>query len=82
PDPAGHEPPEPAQATQEAHPQHALEAPELQLPREGQEDQGLTKDIGHSPLHHFKRPGSKNFQNIFPLSATLYPSNILPSVAE
>lgn len=48
----------------------------VQLPREGQEDQGLTKDYGNSPLHRFKKPGSKNFQNIFPPSATLHLSNI------
>uniref|UniRef100_A0A673TZ15 RRM domain-containing protein n=1 Tax=Suricata suricatta TaxID=37032 RepID=A0A673TZ15_SURSU len=54
----------------------------VQLPREGQEDQGLTKDYGNSPLHHFKKPGSKNFQNIFPPSATLHLSNIPPSVSE
>uniref|UniRef100_H3A367 Polypyrimidine tract-binding protein 1 n=1 Tax=Latimeria chalumnae TaxID=7897 RepID=H3A367_LATCH len=54
----------------------------VQLPREGQEDQGLTKDYSNSPLHRFKKPGSKNFQNIFPPSATLHLSNIPPSVAE
>ncbi|XP_045070380.1 polypyrimidine tract-binding protein 3-like isoform X1 [Coregonus clupeaformis] len=48
----------------------------VQLPREGQEDQGLTKDFSSSPLHRFKKPGSKNFQNIFPPSATLHLSNI------
>lgn len=48
----------------------------VQLPREGQEDQGLTKDYSSSPLHRFKKPGSKNFQNIFPPSATLHLSNI------
>lgn len=48
----------------------------VQLPREGQEDQGLTKDFSNSPLHRFKKPGSKNFQNIFPPSATLHLSNI------
>ncbi|PIO15980.1 hypothetical protein AB205_0179320 [Aquarana catesbeiana] len=48
----------------------------VQLPREGQEDQGLTKDFTNSPLHRFKKPGSKNFQNIFPPSATLHLSNI------
>uniref|UniRef100_A0A2D4Q300 Polypyrimidine tract-binding protein 1 n=2 Tax=Micrurus TaxID=8634 RepID=A0A2D4Q300_MICSU len=52
----------------------------VQLPREGQEDQGLTKDYGNSPLHRFKKPGSKNFQNIFPPSATLHLSNIPPSI--
>ncbi|NXJ57657.1 PTBP3 protein, partial [Spizaetus tyrannus] len=52
----------------------------VQLPHEGQQDQGLTKDYSHSPLHRFKKPGSKNFQNIFPPSATLHLSNIPPSV--
>ncbi|KAM4810442.1 polypyrimidine tract-binding protein 1 isoform 1-T1 [Rhinophrynus dorsalis] len=54
----------------------------VQLPREGQEDQGLTKDYSSSPLHRFKKPGSKNFQNIFPPSATLHLSNIPPAVSE
>ncbi|XP_072338998.1 polypyrimidine tract-binding protein 1-like isoform X1 [Scyliorhinus torazame] len=54
----------------------------VQLPREGQEDQGLTKDYSSSPLHRFKKPGSKNFQNIFPPSATLHLSNIPPSITE
>ncbi|EPY86379.1 polypyrimidine tract-binding protein 1 isoform 8 [Camelus ferus] len=54
----------------------------VQLPREGQEDQGLTKDYGNSPLHVFKKAGSKNLQNIFPPSATLHLSNIPPSVSE
>ncbi|NWW73080.1 PTBP1 protein, partial [Climacteris rufus] len=54
----------------------------VQLPRDDQEDKGLTKDYGHSPLHRFKKPGSKNFQNIFPPSATLHLSNIPPSVTE
>ncbi|XP_041265634.1 polypyrimidine tract-binding protein 3-like isoform X2 [Onychostruthus taczanowskii] len=52
----------------------------IQLPREGQEDTGLTKDYSNSPLHRFKNPCSKNFQNIFPPSATLHLSNIPPSV--
>ncbi|NWH94445.1 PTBP3 protein, partial [Aegithalos caudatus] len=52
----------------------------IQLPREGQEDKGLTKDYSNSPLHRFKNPSSKNFQNIFPPSATLHLSNIPPSV--
>ncbi|NXQ29067.1 PTBP3 protein, partial [Alaudala cheleensis] len=52
----------------------------IQLPREGQEDKGLTKDYSNSPLHRFKNPYSKNFQNIFPPSATLHLSNIPPSV--
>ncbi|XP_068278298.1 polypyrimidine tract-binding protein 3 isoform X2 [Nyctibius grandis] len=51
----------------------------VQLPREGQDNQALTKDYSNSPLHRFKKPGSKNFQNIFPPSATLHLSNIPPS---
>ncbi|KAE8277675.1 Polypyrimidine tract-binding protein 1 [Larimichthys crocea] len=47
----------------------------VQLPREGHEDQGLTKDYSNSPLHRFKKPGSKNYSNIFP-PATLHLSNI------
>ncbi|XP_067892959.1 polypyrimidine tract-binding protein 2 isoform X5 [Heterodontus francisci] len=54
----------------------------VQLPREGLDDQGLTKDFTNSPLHRFKKPGSKNFQNIFPPSATLHLSNIPPSITE
>ncbi|NXD30064.1 PTBP3 protein, partial [Spelaeornis formosus] len=52
----------------------------IQLPHEGQEDKGLTKDYSNSPLHRFKNPCSKNFQNIFAPSATLHLSNIPPSV--
>ncbi|XP_058269923.1 polypyrimidine tract-binding protein 2b isoform X2 [Hemibagrus wyckioides] len=54
----------------------------VQLPREGLDDQGLTKDFINSPLHRFKKPGSKNFQNIFPPSATLHLSNIPEKVDE
>ncbi|KAI5099165.1 polypyrimidine tract-binding protein 2 isoform X1, partial [Silurus meridionalis] len=54
----------------------------VQLPREGLDDQGLTKDFINSPLHRFKKPGSKNFQNIFPPSATLHLSNIPDKVNE
>ncbi|XP_040435741.1 polypyrimidine tract-binding protein 3 [Falco naumanni] len=52
----------------------------IQLPHEGQDNLGLTKDYLRSPLHRYKRPGSKNFKNIFPPSATLHLSNIPPSV--
>ncbi|XP_056332119.1 polypyrimidine tract-binding protein 1a isoform X4 [Danio aesculapii] len=54
----------------------------VQLPREGHEDQGLTKDYSNSPLHRFKKPGSKNYSNIFPPSSTLHLSNIPPSITE
>ena len=35
-----------------------------------------------SPLHRFKRPGSKNFQNIHGPSSTLHLSNIPPTCSE
>ncbi|XP_071543762.1 polypyrimidine tract-binding protein 1 isoform X23 [Panulirus ornatus] len=54
----------------------------VQLPKEGQPDAGLTKDYTNSPLHRFKKPGSKNYQNIYPPSATLHLSNIPPTVDE
>ncbi|XP_052607137.1 polypyrimidine tract-binding protein 1-like [Peromyscus californicus insignis] len=54
----------------------------VKLPREGKEDQDLTKDYVNSPLHRFKKPGSKNFQNIFPPTATLHLSNLPTSVLE
>lgn len=57
---------------------HAL----VQMPKEGQPDAGLTKDFTNSPLHRFKRPGSKNCQNIFPPSAVLHLSNIPPAISE
>uniref|UniRef100_A0A3Q1F942 Polypyrimidine tract binding protein 3 n=1 Tax=Acanthochromis polyacanthus TaxID=80966 RepID=A0A3Q1F942_9TELE len=58
--------------------------PEVQLPRgaAGQEEQALTRDFSGSALHRFKKPGSKNFNNIFPPSATLHLSNIPSSVSE
>ena len=46
------------------------------------QDSGLTKDYTNSPLHRFKRPGSKNFNNIYPPSETLHVSNIPPTVSE
>lgn len=54
----------------------------VQLPRDGQPDAGLTKDYINSSLHRFKKPGSKNYQNIYPPSATLHLSNIPPTVSE
>ncbi|XP_034341574.1 polypyrimidine tract-binding protein 1-like [Arvicanthis niloticus] len=54
----------------------------VKLPREGKEDQSLTKDYVNSPMHRFKKPGSKNFQNIFPPSATLHLSNLPSTVSE
>lgn len=50
----------------------------VQMPKEGQPDAGLTKDYTSSTLHRFKKPGSKNYQNIYPPSATLHISNIAP----
>ncbi|KAL2097521.1 hypothetical protein ACEWY4_006728 [Coilia grayii] len=54
----------------------------IQLPHEDHEYQGLTKDFSRSPLHRFKKPGSKNYSNIFPPSHILHLSNIPPSVDE
>ncbi|XP_052258286.1 polypyrimidine tract-binding protein 3-like isoform X14 [Dreissena polymorpha] len=54
----------------------------VQMPKDGQPDAGLTKDFTNSQLHRFKRPGSKNCQNIFPPSAVLHLSNIPPTVTE
>ncbi|XP_045897350.1 polypyrimidine tract-binding protein 3-like [Micropterus dolomieu] len=58
--------------------------PVVQLPRggAGQEEQALTRDFSGSALHRFKKPGSKNFNNIFPPSATLHLSNIPSAVSE
>uniref|UniRef100_A0A087X6Y5 Polypyrimidine tract binding protein 3 n=1 Tax=Poecilia formosa TaxID=48698 RepID=A0A087X6Y5_POEFO len=58
--------------------------PVVQLPRggAGPEEQTLTQDFSGSALHRFKKPGSKNFNNIFPPSATLHLSNIPSSVGE
>merc|ERR1719270_1640786 len=54
----------------------------VQLPKDGQPDAGLTKDYANSGLHRFKKPGSKNYQNIYPPSATLHLSNIPSGVEE
>ncbi|KAL0277871.1 UNVERIFIED_CONTAM: hypothetical protein PYX00_004998 [Menopon gallinae] len=54
----------------------------VQLPKDGQPDAGLTKDYSNSSLHRFKKPGSKNYQNIYPPSSTLHLSNIPPTVSE
>ncbi len=54
----------------------------VQLPKEGQPDAGLTKDYSNSSLHRFKKPGSKNYSNIYPPSATLHLSNIPSNVDE
>ncbi|KAK3732590.1 hypothetical protein QZH41_016071, partial [Actinostola sp. cb2023] len=53
----------------------------VSLPKDG-EDNNLTKDFNNSPLHRFKKPGSKNFQNIFPPSKMLHLSNIPEGVTE
>ncbi|XP_039295792.1 polypyrimidine tract-binding protein 1 isoform X8 [Nilaparvata lugens] len=54
----------------------------VQLPKEGQPDAGLTKDYTSSSLHRFKKPGSKNYHNIYPPSQTLHLSNIPPNITE
>ena len=54
----------------------------IQMPREGQDSSNLSQDFSNSPLHRFKKPGSKNFQNIFPPSDVLHLSNIPNDVSE
>ena len=54
----------------------------VQMPKEDQEGSNLTQDYTNSPLHRFKKPGSKNFQNIFPPTDVLHLSNIPPEVNE
>lgn len=54
----------------------------VNMPKSEDEGRELTKDYSNSPLHRFKKPGSKNFQNIFPPIRTLHLSNIPESVSE
>ncbi|XP_053214980.1 polypyrimidine tract-binding protein 1-like isoform X2 [Panonychus citri] len=54
----------------------------VQTPKEGQPDSGFTKDFTNSTLHRFKKPGSRNYQNIYPPSSTLHLSNIPSSANE
>lgn len=54
----------------------------VNMPKSEDEGKELTKDYSNSPLHRFKKPGSKNFQNIFPPIRTLHLSNIPEAVSE
>lgn len=54
----------------------------VQMPKDGASDMGLTKDFTNSPLHRFKKPGSKNYNNIHPPSSVLHLSNIPNEVGE
>jgi len=54
----------------------------VNMPKSEDEGKELTKDYANSPLHRFKKPGSKNFQNIFPPIRTLHLSNIPESTTE
>ncbi|CAF1528052.1 unnamed protein product [Adineta ricciae] len=54
----------------------------VQMPKDGASDMGLTKDFTNSPLHRFKKPGSKNYNNIFPPGAVLHLSNIPTETSE
>ena len=54
----------------------------VQLPKDGQPDDGLTKDYGNSNLHRFKKVGSKDYSNIFPPSRILHLSNIPTTIEE
>ncbi|KAM7536607.1 hypothetical protein Aperf_G00000084073 [Anoplocephala perfoliata] len=53
----------------------------VQLPKEDK-DNHLTKDYSNNLLHRFRKPNSKNYQNIYPPSHVLHLSNIPPSVTE
>ncbi|KAF7253043.1 hypothetical protein EG68_08322 [Paragonimus skrjabini miyazakii] len=53
----------------------------VQMPKEDT-DVGLTKDYANSPLHRFRKPNSKNFQNIYPPNHVLHLSNIPPNITE
>ncbi|CAL8090568.1 unnamed protein product [Calicophoron daubneyi] len=53
----------------------------VQLPKEDS-DNGLTKDYSTSLLHRFRKPNSKNYQNIYPPSNVLHLSNIPSSISE
>ena len=54
----------------------------VQLPKDGQPDDGLTKDYGNSNLHRFKKAGSKDYSNIYPPSMILHLSNIPATIDE
>jgi len=54
----------------------------VNMPKAEDEGKELTKEYVNSPLHRFKKPGSKNFRNIFPPVRTLHLSNIPESVSE
>lgn len=53
----------------------------VQMPKEDT-DVGLTKDFANSPLHRFRKPNSKNFQNIYAPNNTLHLSNIPATISE
>jgi hnRNP-L/PTB/hephaestus splicing factor len=55
---------------------------QVQMPQPGSNEDGLTEDFTNSPLHRFKKPGSKNYQNIYAPSATLHLSNIPDGITE
>lgn len=54
----------------------------VNMPRNEDEERELTKDFSDSSLHRFKKPGSKNFQNIYPPIKTLHLSNIPEQTSE
>ncbi|KAL3315000.1 Polypyrimidine tract-binding protein 2 [Cichlidogyrus casuarinus] len=53
----------------------------VQMPREDS-DSCLTKDYSTSTLHRFRKPNSKNYNNIYAPCEVLHLSNIPPSVSE
>uniref|UniRef100_A0AC35UDK7 RRM domain-containing protein n=1 Tax=Rhabditophanes sp. KR3021 TaxID=114890 RepID=A0AC35UDK7_9BILA len=54
----------------------------VQIRLDGKQDETSTKDYSHSPLHRFRKPGSKNYQNIYAPNATLHLSNIPLNITE
>ncbi|ESO02174.1 hypothetical protein HELRODRAFT_94426 [Helobdella robusta] len=54
----------------------------IQMPKEGQADEGLTKDYTNSKLHRHANPGSKKYGAINPPSAVLHITNIPQSMTE
>uniref|UniRef100_A0A0N5BF60 RRM domain-containing protein n=1 Tax=Strongyloides papillosus TaxID=174720 RepID=A0A0N5BF60_STREA len=54
----------------------------VQIRLDGKQDESSTKDYTHSPLHRFRKPGSKNYMNIYPPNSTLHLSNIPLSICE
>lgn len=53
----------------------------VQMPKEDT-DVGLTKDYANNPLHRFRKPNSKNYNNIYSPNSVLHLSNIPTNISE